>query len=107
MGVTRKGQTAAPKATKATEAESAVTEAENEEAQAAAKAEEEARNSALGDLRGRLVDTLEDLKASDKRSAEEARMAWVKVGQMLREGRNMFMKGNNPNDVAFGRWIAD
>lgn len=90
----------------------AAASAEDEEAAAAEKAqadaaEKEAKDAALLDLRGRMTDTLTALTEADTESAIEARAKWVEIGDLLREGRNLFTKPgkNEPNDVAFGRWI--
>ena len=88
-------------------------DAEDAAAKAAAKAEEEARaaqmTAALNDLAGRMGDTLRDLKDSDAASAIDARLQWVKIGQLLREGQNLHIsaKSNQVDDRAFGRWIVD
>lgn len=94
-------------ATSAGSVEGAEEEAEKAAAEAAAKAETEANNARLQDLKGQLSDVLSDIQTADKDNAIAARLGWVKVGDLLIEGRSMFTKGNNANDVAFGRWIAD
>lgn len=95
--------------TAAGSAEGAEEEEAKRQAEAAAAAEAEAKSAALSDLRGRLVDTLDTLASADKSSALQAREMWVSVGDLLREGRALFIKpnSNEPNDIAFGRWIEE
>ena len=93
-------------AAKKAEAKAETTEEEDAAAAAEAEAAAEARKESLLDLKGRLDDTIHDLKANDKASAEAARLSWVKVGNLLIEGQQMFLKGNEVNDQEFGRWIV-
>ena len=81
------------------------------DAAAADAAAQEARDAAnsekVADLTGRLSDKLHDLAESDKQSAIEARLAWVDIGGLLEEGRNLHIsaKSNQVDDKAFGKWI--
>lgn len=104
---TTKGAKASSNKTAAGSVEGAEEEEAKRQADEAARAEAEAKDAALSGLRGRLVDTLDDLASADKANALEARLKWVAIGDLLKEGRAMFTKpnSNEPNDVAFGRWI--
>lgn len=115
--VSRKGATvtagAKAASAKTTKAQAAPAEEEDEEAKAAAKAEadaaEAARQESLQDLKGRLSDTLTDLTQADAASAIEVREKWVAVGDLVKEGRALFMSegSNNVNTKAFGKWLVE
>lgn len=64
-----------------------------EDALAAKKAEDEAREAAtraaLDEVKTRLADELHELTAGDKESAIQARLRWVNVGNLLIEGREI------------------
>lgn len=106
----------APGVVTPTKASKAKAEPVNDEeaaaAQAAAAAEKEAAQAALNekllDLKGRIGDTIHTLKEQDSKSAIDARLAWVKVGEQLNEGRALFISEgkNEPNDKKFGDWLV-
>lgn len=85
-------------------------------AAAAAAAEAEAamaiKQENLIDLKGRLTDTIHNLREVDKKSAEQTRLDWVEIGRMLNEGRALFTrmgeKGSNQTDEkSFGKWLVE
>jgi uncharacterized protein YycO len=98
-------------AEQAFEAEQKAAEKAAAEAEAAriAAAQEEARLN----LKKALSDATEDLAASDKASAIDTRLKWVRIGQLLIDGQAAFLTvgkdgaGNTLNDKAYGKWLAD
>ena len=102
--------------TKTKAAAAPAAEEEDPEAAAAAAAEREAaeaqKNEQLIDLKGRLTDTIHNLREGDKKSAEQARLDWVEIGRMLNEGRALFTKGsdkggNQTDEKGFGKWLVE
>lgn len=106
---------AAQEALNAVREKTAATEqtAEQTAEQSAAATEAAARQAELKEkadnLRGKLQDQLDVLAQSDTNSAIEARLLWVNIGGLLREGRELFMvPGKNTYDFkAFGKWIEE
>lgn len=86
------------------EEEEAAAAAATAAAAAAAEREQKTQN-----LASRMGDTLRAMQDADKSNALEIRLGWVAIGDLLVEGRSLFMKegSNNPDDTAFGRWIAE
>ena len=101
------------RAAKAETAEQAF-EAEQKAAEKAAAEAEAARIAAeqeaeRNELRKALSDATEDLANADKASAIDARLKWVRIGQLLINGQHAFIVpgGNTLNDKAYGKWLAD
>lgn len=76
------------------------------EAAEAAKAEE-LRQEHLTDFGGELKDSLDTLTNLDSSSAIEARLQWVKIGNLLNEGEALFMsaESNKLSDKLYGQWL--
>lgn len=111
---TRKAKAApapAPVADDNTDAPIVDTDANDPVLQKQIEAEQEAK---LLDLRSRLKDTFDNITTMDKESAIAARLEWVKVGDILKDGEGLFLKTdkegnptNETNQVKYGQWLKD
>jgi len=108
--MTKEATARAAKATSAEEAfeaeeKAAAKAAEEKAAEELAKAQEAERDT----LRKALGDAVEDLESADKASAIDARLKWVRIGQLLIDGQHAFLTpgGNTYNEKAYGKWLAD